>query len=527
MLPLAGDFADDLAAAHRLGAFDPFLTGARAIAVGRWGPGVAAMVAASALRFPTRAAVIDDRQTLDYRTVDSRATNLAGYLRANHRSGSVGILCRNHGGFVVSQIAVERAGIDVVMMSTALPAPKLKEVLDREEVTILIADDEFAPLVEASESDVFVLSADGDNEHSVDVVSLVMRQCVSPKRRSQLVLLTSGTTGPPKGARRANRAPSRSDFGLLSRIPYRLGDTYLVGPPLFHAWGLSQATSALATSSTLILRKKFDARATLKLLAERKIDVLAVVPLMLRRMLRESDPTGGAVQPPRLVLSSGNVLAGPLATEWMDRFGDHLYNLYGSTEAAIGTIAEPGDLRTAPGTVGRPPRGVTLSILDDEGMPRRIGQSGRVFLSSSMQFGGYTDGTGGERSGTMLATGDLGYVDSSGLLHVDGRANDMIVTGGENVFPSRVEEVLDQHPDIEMSAVVGVADEEYGQRVAGFVVPRAGKAIDLDDLRAFAALELQSFMVPREFVVVEALPMTTTGKVVRHGLSVLGDAERV
>ncbi|MEL6983510.1 MAG: acyl-CoA synthetase, partial [Actinomycetota bacterium] len=179
------------------------------------------------------------------------------------------------------------------------------------------------------------------------------------------------------------------------------------------------------------------------------------------------------------------------------------------------------------GTVGRPPRGVTLSILDGKGMPVAAGKSGRVFLSSSLQFSGYTDGTNGDRSGTMLATGDMGWVDANGRLHVRGRANDMIVTGGENVYPSRVEEVIDRLPEIELSAVVGVDDDEYGQRVVAFVVPRKGWAIDIERLRDAAAVDLPAFMVPREVFVVDALPMTTTGKVIRHRLAVLGDRARL
>lgn len=517
----------ELAAAARLGALDPFLNGARAVGVAQWGPGIAASVAAAAIRHPRRLAIIDDDVELDYRTLDCRATSLAAHLRRRAGDGSIGILARNHAGFVLAQLAAERAGVDVVLVSTALPAPRLRDVLDRDGISVLIADLEFRQLTEDAELTIPILWADGDRQDpdSLLTISSTFRLCAPPTRRSRLVLLTSGTTGPPKGARRSNRAPRLSEFGMLTRIPYRVGDVYYVASPLFHAWGLSQSTMALATASTLILRRRFNAAEALRLLADNDIDVLAVVPLMLRRLLQED--ANQEIRPPRLVLSSGNVLSGDLATDWMDRYGDQLYNLYGSTEAAIGTIADPTDLRAAPGTVGRPPRGVTLSILDDSGMPVPAGKSGRVFLSSSLQFAGYTDGTNGDRSGTMLATGDMGWVDADGRLHVRGRANDMIVTGGENVYPSRVEEVIDRLPEIELSAVVGVDDEDYGQRVVAFVVPRKGWVIDTERLRDAAAVDLPAFMVPREVFVVDALPMTTTGKVIRHRLAVLGDRDRV
>jgi fatty-acyl-CoA synthase len=517
----------ELAAAARLGALDPILGGARAIGVAQWGPGIGASVAAAALRHPRRAAIVDDDSTLDYQTLDCRATSLAAHLRRRGAGGSVGILARNHAGFVVTQVAAERSGLDVVLVSVALPAPRLREVLERDEISILVADVEFTELIAEADLSIPVIWADGQGADSLTAIASVPRLCSPPSRRSRLVLLTSGTTGPPKGARRTNRAPRPSELGMLTRIPYRVGDTYYVAPPLFHAWGLSQATTALATASTLILRRRFNAAATIELMSRQRLDVLAVVPLMLRRILTEGGRQLAGVTRPRLVLSSGNVLSGPLATEWMDQYGDHLYNVYGSTEAALGTVADPVDLRAAPGTVGSPPRGVTLSILDDRGMPVPVGRSGRVYLSSSMQFSGYTDGSGGDRSGTMLATGDMGWVDGNGRLHVRGRANDRIVTGGENVYPSQVEEVLDVLPEIEISAVVGVDDDEYGQRVVAFVVPRKGWTIDPERIRDAVSIDLPNFMVPREVFVVDALPMTTTGKVIRHRLAVLGDRDRV
>ncbi|MCP5027584.1 MAG: AMP-binding protein [Actinomycetia bacterium] len=527
---LVGELARTVDVAARLGAFDPFLTAARTTAVARWGAGISAMVAGNATRFPNRIAIADADGEINYATVDRHASNVGCHLRRlvgdRAGNGAVGILCRNHRGFLVAQIAAERAGADLVLLSTALPAPKLAEVAEREQLAVLVVDEEFRAVVEAAGLDLEVVAAEGDGPGSLADLATSPGTCPAPRRRSRLVLLTSGTTGPPKGARRHNQAPGPEVLGMFAQVPYRLGDQYLVGPPLFHAWGLSQATTALATASTVHLRPRFDVDETLSILRQRPIDVLAVVPLMLRRLLRAATDRAD-IQAPRLVLSSGNVLSGDLALEWMDAFGDRLYNFYGSTETAIGTIALPADLRHAPGTVGRPPRGVTIGILDHENMPVPAGTLGRVHLASRMQFAGYTDGTDRERAGTLMATGDLGYFDVDGLLHVEGRVNDMIVTGGENVFPSRVEEVLEQNPDVEMAAVVGVDDEDYGQRVVAFVVPRPKATIDVTDLLAGAALELQSFKVPREVRIVDSLPMTTTGKVVRHRLAVLGEAERV
>lgn len=524
----AGDF---MAMAARLGGLDPFFNSARALGVARWGAGIGAMVAASASRFPRRDAIVDDHGSVSYSLLDRQASNLGGLLRSrgsgSDSAGAVGILCRNHRGFVLAQVAAERAGRDVVMLSTALPRASLVEVVERECIDVLICDLEFEQLVTAiaSESRVRVIFADAEGASGLQGLAGVRRKCPPPRRRGRLVMLTSGTTGPPKGARRDNKAPGGDAISLFATVPYSTGGNFLVCPPLFHAWGLSQATVALSTGATLHLMAKFDVETTIAIMRSKRIDTLAVVPLMLKRLLRS--PEVSDIRPPAMVLSSGNVLSGDLAIEWMDRFGDKLYNFYGSTEAALGTIATPAELRASPGTVGRAPRGVVIGILDREGMPVPAGKRGRVHLSSSMKFAGYTDGTGAESFGDLMATGDLGYLDEQGLLHVEGRVNDMIVTGGENVFPSRVEEVLERHPDVDNAAVVGLADDEYGQRVVAFVVVRKGRELTAESLVETARGDLQTFMVPKEVRFVDSLPMTTTGKVIRRELKVLGDPDRV
>ncbi|MCP3936426.1 MAG: AMP-binding protein [Actinomycetia bacterium] len=532
-----GDVAGLVSAGHRLGAFDPFYNGARALGVIRWGPNLSAMVAASATRFGSRVAIDDCFGQIDYSTFDSSAANIAAHLRNDSRDGAVGILCRNHRWFLMTQVAVERAGRDVVMLSTALPPSGLAEVVKRERVGVLVADSEFeSVIVEADLGEVEVLRADGvvgaaaigdglDSWTSLANIAATRRFCPPPRRRGRLVMLTSGTTGPPKGARRDNRPAGVESLTMFADISFRACGRVLIAPPLFHAWGLSQASLAIATSSTVFLRPRFDPAETADLMSRNKIDSLVVVPLMLRRLLRTANID--SIHPPGLVLSSGNVLSGDLALEWMDRFGDHLYNFYGSTEAALGTIAAPDDLRKAPGTVGRAPRGVTIGIFDEDGGPVPSGERGRVHLGSSLRFSGYTDGSDAESRNGLMATGDLGYLDPDGLLHVEGRVNDMIVTGGENVFPCRVEEAFERQPGIDAVAVVGVPDDDYGQRVVAFVVSAFGHTVDVDALLAEVRSELQAFMVPREIRIVETLPMTTTGKVIRHRLAVLGDPDRV
>ena len=514
-----------LRTAGRLGVFDPLLGASRVAGLRRWGPGLGALVAAAARRYPRRVAVIDETGSTTYRQLDGRTASIAaglvdriGSIDADtHGPVAVGILARNHRGFLEAQIGIERAGLDMVLLSTALPAAGLAAVAERERLALVVADEELMAVVSGAGYGDRAMAADGIGPATLDEMASSQRTVPAPRRRSRLVILTSGTTGPPRGARRGFGTAEADAISIFDAIPYRVGEVHHPASPLFHAWGLSQASIALGTASTVVLRRRFDAAAVLDLIDEHRVSVLSVVPTMLGRLLGAvgDGPAPGAL---RVVASSGNVLSGSLATAFMDRFGDTLYNVYGSTEASIASVAGPEDLRAAPGTVGRPPAGVTVAILDAQGRPVVQGGRGRVFVGNSMQFDGYSDGGHRERVGALMATADLGWFDPDGRLFVDGREDDLIVTGGENVFPSEVEEVLEGLPGVDQAATVGVPDDEYGQVVVAFVVPTVGTELDPEELRAGATSTLPRFKVPRRIVVVDALPRTVTGKLIRHQL---------
>jgi acyl-CoA synthetase (AMP-forming)/AMP-acid ligase II len=221
----------------------------------------------------------------------------------------------------------------------------------------------------------------------------------------------------------------------------------------------------------------------------------------------------------QVVVCSGSALDGGLAREFMDQFGPVLYNLYGSTEVSWATIADPQDLRAAPGTVGRTPPHTQLEILDDEGRPVPPGQTGHIFVGHEMLFDGYTDPSKPRRMVKgMMTPGDLGHVDGEGRLFVDSREDDMIISGGENVYPGQVEEVLRSHPEIDDAVVVGVDDERFGQRLVAYVVPRPGSVLTSEDVIGFGRENLAKFKVPREVHVREELPRNFLGKVLRREL---------
>jgi fatty-acyl-CoA synthase len=295
----------------------------------------------------------------------------------------------------------------------------------------------------------------------------------------------------------------------------------MVAAPLFHAWGLSNFALALGLGSTAVLRRKFDPEGTLEDVAREQCDALAVVPVMLQRILdlpaqaRRRYDTSSL----RVVAASGSAVSGDLAVRWMDEFGDNLYNLYGSTEVASATIATPQDMRTAPGTAGKPTRGSVVKILDEHGGEVPQGGTGRIFVGNAMVFEGYTGGEDKERVGNLVATGDVGRFDAAGRLFVEGRDDEMIVSGGENVFPKEVEDTLASHPAVAEAACIGVEDEQFGQRLRAFVVAANGAEPDPDALKKHVRDHLARYKVPREIVFIDELPRNATGKVLKRELA--------
>jgi fatty-acyl-CoA synthase len=276
----------------------------------------------------------------------------------------------------------------------------------------------------------------------------------------------------------------------------------------------------MALSSTLVLKRKFDPEATLSLTAQHECTALVVVPVMLQRILDLDEEVLERydLSHLRVVPVSGSALPGPLATKWMDLFGENIYNLYGSTEVAWATIATPQDLRKAPGTAGRPPYGTVVKLYDEDGNPVAPGETGRIFVGNDMQFEGYTGGGDKDVIDGLMSSGDVGHFDEDGLLFVDGRDDDMIVSGGENVFPAEVEDLLSGHESVAEVAVFGVDDEEFGQRLKAVVVTRDGASLSEDDVKKYVKSNLAGYKVPRDVEFVDELPRTSTGKVLKREL---------
>jgi acyl-CoA synthetase (AMP-forming)/AMP-acid ligase II len=482
----------------------------------------------SAIRYPDEPAIVDERGTLTYGEVHRRTNALANAFgdAGIGPDDGVAIMCRDHRGWVEATIALSKLGANALFFNTQFAGPQLAEVIEREEPAAIVFDAEFADVVGQAKRDLrrWVGWRDDDDEVSDTTLEEAIEHgdpsdVPAPDSVGRTVLLTSGSTGTPKGASRGQPDPIDPVVALLSRIPLRAREPTMFAAPLFHAWGFLQFQIGVLLSTTFVLRRRFDPEATLKAIDENDATALVIVPIMLQRILELDEDTRRRYDTSslRAVASSGGALSGDLAASWMDAFGDNLYNLYGSTEVAWAAIAGPHDLRAAPGTSGTAPPGTTLKILDEERNERPAGEVGEIFVGNAMLLEGYTGGDEGEEMHEgFMATGDLGRLDENGRLFVEGRADDMIVSGGENVYPEEVEATLAQHERVAEAAVVGVDDEEFGERLKAFVVVEG--EISEDDLKSHVKENLANFKVPREIVFMDELPRKQQGKVDKKAL---------
>ncbi len=495
----------------------------------RWGTTSGGAVAVTAARAPHQPAVVDELGTLSYGELHRRANALASSLAAHGlRPGDgVAIMCRNHRGFMDATVACSRLGAHALYLNTMFAGPQLADVVAREGARAIVYDEEFAALLGGVRGidTRFVAWCDGESDLGdpllEDLIAAGDPAGVPPAEEpGRVVILTSGTTGTPKGARRGHAGLS-SAAALLSKIPYRARERTLIAAPLFHSWGLANYTLGVPLASTFVLRRRFDPEGTLRALARHRATALVVVPVMLQRILELPQETLDRYDTSalRIIAVSGSALPGPLATRVMDQFGDVLYNLYGSTEVAWATIATPEDLRAAPGTAGRPPLGTVVKLFDEDDREVAQGQTGRIFVASGFPFEGYTGGDTKATIGELMSSGDVGHFDAAGRLFVDGRDDDMIISGGENLFPSEVEDLLAGHPAVREVAVVGVADEAWGQRLKAVVVLADGASATEAELKDHVKRNLAAFKVPREIAFVDALPRNATGKVLKRDLA--------
>ena len=501
--------------------------------VARWGE-IGMIPALNARRNPNRTAIIDDEGSMTFAQLDDAVNAAANGLLAMGVKGGdgVAILARNHRWWMIANYASARVGARTIMLNTEFSGPQIRDVAAREGGKVIIYDDEYSEAVKLAETPLGKLRALATNPDTNEpsgstdetLADLIARSSTdaAPKatKKSSIIILTSGTTGTPKGANRHAPPTLAPIGGVLSQVPFKAGEVTSLPSPMFHALGYLHATLAMTLGSTLVLHRRFKPAAVLEDIPKHKVTALVVVPVMLSRILdalekMESKPDLSSL---RIIFVSGSQLGGELATRTLRDIGPVVYNLYGSTEIAFVSIARPQDLKINPATVGPIIRGVKVKILDDHGKEVPQGKVGRIFVGNFFPFEGYTGGGGKEIIDGLMSSGDVGYFDEHDLLYVSGRDDEMIVSGGENVFPAEVEDLVSGHPDVIEATAIGVDDQDFGQRLRAFVVLKDGAEATEDTIKDYVRDHLARYKVPREVVFLAELPRNPTGKILKREL---------
>src|SRR5271166_5058730 len=486
----------------------------------RWGE-FGMLPSLNARRTPNRAALIDEEGELTYKELDEAANAVAhGLLAKGVRGGDgVAILARNHRWFVIANYVGARGGARIILLNSEFSGPQIKEVAEREGAKLIIHDDEYTKAVSKADPPLGKLRALGINPDATDssasasgeeppvstdetLADLVARNSKSPAPRAtkhaSIIILTSGTTGTPKGANRSTPPTLAPIGGILSHVPFKAGEVTSLPSPMFHALGYLHATIAMFLGSTLVLRRRFKPALVLEDIEKHKATAMVVVPVMLSRILAaleemEKKPDLSSL---RIVFVSGSALGSDLAERALDNLGPVIYNMYGSTEVSFATIAEPKHLQHNSSTAGPVVKGVKVKIYDDNGNELPQGEVGRIFVGTTFPFEGYTGGGGKQIIDGLLSSGDVGYFDDDGLLYISGRDDEMIVSGGENVFPAEVEDLITGHPDVVEATAIG----------------------DEDTVKHYIRDHLARYKVPREVIFLDELPRNPTGKILKREL---------
>ncbi|HET6582862.1 MAG TPA: AMP-binding protein [Nannocystaceae bacterium] len=499
------------------------------------GLGVKSLHALHATADPDRPALVDERRTVTYRECDGEIDAIAAALRDHlgvSRSAPVAVMMENRVEYALVWFALFRLGVTCAHMGRHSTVEELEPLLDRSGARVLVVSDktfEVAAevLARRPELDLRVVRVGGGRAvpRVCDYDELCSRGLGGVGRLrveagpSDNVVYTSGTTGRPKGAVRDMAAVGPTElFRVLERLPLHTGDKHLVCAPMYHSSGQVFVLINTALGATIHFQERFDPETTLARISGDGIDNLFLVPTMIQRMVDLPDEVHARWPTPQLrALISG---AAPFNTSLRERaiarFGaDVVFDFYGATELGWVTLIDGHEMLTHAGSVGRAIAGQEIAIMDDEGRRLPPLAVGRVFTRSAQLMVGYLrdDET---KSGQWLTVDDLGYLDADGYLYITGRARDMVISGGVNIYPVEIENALSKHPEVADVAVIGVPDAEWGERLLAVVVPRAG--FDAAALEAWARERLTSYKIPRRWETLAELPRNPTGKVLKREL---------
>jgi fatty-acyl-CoA synthase len=518
-----------LQAAGMLGLLSPIGIGAALPwLVGR-GPslGVASLI--NSIVVGNKTAIVDRHGKITWRELDRNANRFANALTALGLRGPdrIAIVLRNGREFAECVLGAQKLGVVACPVNTWAKEREIAATIERAAPRAVVYDvahaDQLPTSVGAGAALVSVGNGDAFGGSTPYERFLRSGRGIPPAPfanhpgSARIVIQTSGTTGSPKGALRDAAAAGLGELtNLLAVVPYHRDDIIFCPAPMFHSFGLVTFTIATVTGATMILPPRFDAEESLAAIADHGATAASFVPVMIRRICDLDAARRGRydLSTLRIVLASGSAMSPRLRRDALDAFGEVLYDLYGSTEAGWVTVATPDDIAGHPHTVGHPVPGTEVAIFTSEGERTRAGVSGAIHVRSRVVFEGYTSGESRSSREGFTPIGDVGHLDDDGYLYVEGRADDMVVVGGENVYPIEVEETIEAMPGVDEAAVKGVEDDELGHVLVAFVSGSVAEG----DVVAHCRKELASYKVPRRVTVLSELPHTATGKVLKREL---------
>jgi len=497
--------------------------------IGR-GPSMGIVSQMNSVTLQHKIAIYDRNGSVTWTELDLRANRAANLFRELGLRGNdrVALLLRNGREIVEATLGAQKLGIVACPLNTWAKTKELQATLENSRAKVLVYDTAHAEQVASCATEGLTSFFVGDPNDALEgsrpwEEGLAGSSDGLPppftrdRGSAKIVIHTSGTTGTPKGAQRnASAAGMGALANLITIVPYRRDDIVFCPAPMFHSFGLATFVVSAALGTTMVLPERFDPEESLRLIEEHGATAASFVPVMIKRIvsLPEEVRSRYDLSSLRVVLASGSAISPELRAAAIGTFGDVLYDLYGSTEIGWVTIATPEDMKSKPKTVGKPVPGIEIAVFSESGEKLGPRQTGELFIKSDILFEGYTSGeTKDEREGYM-SIGDVGHLDEDGHLFIEGRSDDMVIVGGENIYPIEIEAVIEAIDGVDEAAVLGVSDEEYGEVLAAFIVGSASK----DEVAKICKRELASFKVPRRIEKVPELPRTGTGKVIKREL---------
>ncbi len=482
---------------------------------------------------PEHLAVQCDEVKWSFAELDRQATRLARQLvTAGVKEGNrVALLAANSLPYVAFVHALTRLGAVLVPLNLRLTLEELCWQVRDVHASLLVYDEYFASLAHQIKRAVPQLPLallairpddDGIILSGIPESDVALRTLID-LNATQAILYTSGTTGQPKGAIITYGMQWWNAIGSALNLGHRPDDRWLACLPLFHIGGLSILMRSVIYGISVILHKKFDPVIINHALFEDKITIISVVAVMLQRMLADFDTNGRGTNYPsslRCVLLGGGPAPYSLLEACIER-NIPVVQTYGLTESCSQAVTlSPVDAMRKPGSAGRPLAPVQLCIMQDNTLASP-GEPGEIFLKGPTITPGYVDkpeATAQAFQDGWFATGDIGYLDEDGYLYVLDRRTDLIISGGENVYPAEIESVLLSHPDVEEVGVCRQEDAQWGQVPVAFVVLKAGSALGVEELLSYTSQKLADYKQPRNIYFREHLPRNSSGKLLRREL---------